>query len=35
LSNITSAGIDGSACIAIHALRNHQCHFGLFSGGKT
>jgi len=35
LSNITPAGIDGLECIAIHALRNHQRHFELFSGGKT
>jgi len=35
LSNITLAGIDGSACIAIHALRNHLRHSGRFSGGKV
>jgi len=35
LSNFTLAGIDGSACIAIHALRNHECHSEPFSWGKT
>jgi len=35
LSNVTPAGIDGAACIAIHSLRNHQGHSEPFSGGKT